>query len=320
MEDKAKTGVKISLAPLQGYTDWVFRNAFQKYIGGVDEFYTPFLVQQKDGNLKTSHIREIENVEKENLVPQFLCGTVEELQFFESCLSNLGYRKINWNMGCPYPMVTRRGKGAGLLPNPDTIKCILESRKSDLDFTVKIRLGLKAESEIDAVLPILKSYGVKEVIVHPRLGIQLNKGNADSCKFEALFKAYGNYLAYNGDILNCKDFENIKYQCSSINHIMIGRGILKNYWLPHKIKSLCLPGVEERKSILKMMHDDIFETYSGYLSGESQILHKMKPFWEYFSYHFENQRKVFKGIKKAVGYSKYEKAVDFAFAQKLSEE
>ena len=77
--------MKISLAPLQGYTDWVFRQAYKKHIGGIDQFYTPFLVMQNSGVLKSSHKREVEPFleRKDDLIPQFLGGSVEEFQFFE---------------------------------------------------------------------------------------------------------------------------------------------------------------------------------------------------------------------------------------------
>ena len=257
--------MKISLAPLQGYTDWVFRQAFNKHIGGIDEFYTPFLVLQNKGDLKTSHLREVEPfTERANkLVPQFLCVSTKEFQFFENYLSQLSYQKMNWNLGCPYPMVTKRGKGSGLLPLPDRILEILkESYLGKVKLSVKLRLGLDSNLEIDSILPILQQFKVDEIIVHPRIGKQLYKGKVNMDRFKDLYQQYGNYLAYNGDICSISDFENLVRDFPDLEHVMIGRGVLKDYWLPSKIKGLKLPDYEKKKDQLVQMHEEIYHLYS----------------------------------------------------------
>ncbi|NOU59802.1 tRNA dihydrouridine synthase [Marinifilum caeruleilacunae] len=315
--------MKISLAPLQGYTDWVFRQAYQKHIGGIDQFYTPFLVLQNDGGIKTAHKREVEPFEEgsKDLVPQFLCGSTEEFKYFETYFSELNYCEMNWNMGCPYPMVTKKGKGSGLLPHPEKVEEILANAyQNKINLTVKLRLGLLDDQDVDSILPILKDHGIVQVIVHPRIGKQLYKGKPNLSRFGDLYEKFGNYLAYNGDICTFHDYKNVMDSFSDLNHVMIGRGILQDYWLPKRIKGIEIPAPHERKDKLMAMHDEIFQLYGSYLQGETQIMQKMKPFWEYFSMHFENEKKVYKAIKKSLGIKKYEQAVDFAFAQKLKKE
>ena len=316
MEDK----LKISLAPLQGYTDWVFRQAYNKHIGGIDEFYTPFLVLQNSGEIKSSHKREVEPFaeRKANLVPQFLGGTKEEFQFFENYFSDLGYEKMNWNLGCPFSMVTRRQKGSGLLPHANKIEAILrEAYTGKIKLSIKMRLGLENKHDIFPVLEILKELKISDIIIHPRLGTQMYKGCPDRDFFMEVQEKFDFPLAYNGDIETKEDFLNLKAEMPNLEHLMIGRGILKDYWLPHKIKNWDIPSPEQKKIILKNIYADVFHTYSSFLSGDNQILQKTKPFWEYFSNHFDNDRKVFKGIKKSGGFKKYEQAVAFAFQQNI---
>ena len=314
--------MKISLAPLQGYTDWVFRQAYKKHIGGIDQFYTPFLVMQNSGVLKGSHKREVEPFleRKDDLIPQFLGGSVEEFQFFENYFSDLGYQKMNWNLGCPFPMVTRKTKGSGLLPHAEKIKSILsDGYTGKIDLSIKMRLGLEDKHEIFPVLEILKELKLTDVIIHPRLGNQMYKGNADRDFFKEVQDRFDFPIAYNGDIETQEDFLSLKADMPNLEHLMIGRGILRDYWLPHKIKGLDIPSVEEKKQILRKMYAEIFDTYSSFLSGDTQLLQKVKPFWEYFSSHFDLERKVFKGIKKSGGFKKYEQAVAFAFQQNVKE-
>lgn len=314
--------MKISLAPLQGYTDWVFRQAYEKCIGGVDEFYTPFLVLQNSREVRTSHKREVEPfLERNNrLVPQFLGGSVEELQFFETYFSELGYKKMNWNLGCPFPMLTRKNKGSGLLPYPEKIKEILEKAYSGkIDLSIKMRLGLEDKAEIFPVLNVIKDFNIDEIIVHPRIGKQMYKGSADRDCFEQIQQNFDKTIAFNGDIERLEDFNSLIARFPDLKHVMIGRGVLKDYWLPAKIKGIDIPSANERKLALRKMHDEVFSTFSSFLSGDTQILQKVKPFWEYFSSQFENEKKVYKGIKKSGGLKKYHEAVSFAFQQNVKE-
>lgn len=318
MEDN----IKISLAPIQGYTDWVFRSAFQKYIGGIDEFYTPFLVLQNDGSIKNSHKKEVDprNNLNINLVPQFVAGSVAEFKYFETYFSDLAYSKMNWNLGCPYPMVMKKGRGAGLLPYPEKIREILkEAYDSKLNLSVKMRLGLEAPEEIFPVLEVLKDFNLDELILHSRTAKQMYKGNIDRTAYAESVIAYGKEITYNGDIASLNDYQELVLRFDDLRKFMIGRGVLSDLYLPKKIKGLEIPSSKERKDILKQFHNEIFSEYSSLLCGESQVLHKMKPFWEYFANHFQAEKKVYKLIKKAVVINKYERAVDFAFQQDLKD-
>ncbi len=309
--------ISITLAPLQGYTDWVFKKVYQEYFSSIDQYYTPFLVLQNNGTLKTAHQREISAISS-NLTPQILCGSSDEMQFFEQYLSDLGYTTMNWNMGCPYPMVTRRKKGSGLLPYPDKVEEILAKGYShQIKLSVKMRLGLNDPSEIDAILPILNQHGIAEIIIHPRVATQLYKGNANQQMFAAIQKNYPQQLTYNGDILTFENFNELKELVPELQRVMIGRGILMDYWLADKIKGNPIPSAEERFRLLEKFHASIFQLYGSFLSGDTQMLQKLKPFWEYFSFHFNNQRKVFKQIKKANSLEKYQRAVTFAFQQNI---
>ena len=35
------------MAPMEGLTGYVYRNAFQRYFGGIDKYFTPFLANKK---------------------------------------------------------------------------------------------------------------------------------------------------------------------------------------------------------------------------------------------------------------------------------
>ena len=40
--------MKYYMAPLEGVTTYVYRNAYHKYFKSLDKYYTPFIVPHKD--------------------------------------------------------------------------------------------------------------------------------------------------------------------------------------------------------------------------------------------------------------------------------
>ncbi|MFT5752313.1 MAG: tRNA-dihydrouridine synthase B, partial [Dokdonia sp.] len=100
--------VTLLSSPLQGFTDFRFRNAFHKYFGGIDTFYAPYI--RLDGKLKIkgSYQRDLdpENNIDMPVIPQVMTNDADEFLFVVKYIQELGYTELNWNLGCPYPMVT----------------------------------------------------------------------------------------------------------------------------------------------------------------------------------------------------------------------
>ncbi len=314
----------IYFAPLQESTDFVYRRAHAKHFGSIDKYFSPYLLVQKDGSLKKSHLRDTlpENCQGYTLVPQIMAGNSADFIFLANHLAALGYEEINWNLGCPYPMVTGKGMGSGLLPQPEKIREILEAAlpriKSRL--SVKLRAGMVSGEEIFEVMPVLNDFPLTEVIIHPRIAKQLYNGTPDRELFEKALGLSKNPVVYNGDIFTSEDFEMIQKQFQSINTWMIGRGLLKNPFLAAELKGVQLPGKEERVVMLEQFHEEIYSNYATLLSGQSHLITRMIKFWEYFCFLFPNPHKAFKRIKKSVNQTKYEIAVRDNFLQLRNEE
>lgn len=306
---------------MQGYSDYVYRNAYKKTFKGIDKFYTPFIILQNDGTIRSSHRKEIEHYTEDTdlLTPQFACSTEEEYLFFEEYFSEKKFSTMNWNMGCPFPMLLSKKRGSGLLAHSDIVDKILSKANfNKIKLSVKVRLGHKSNEELKDMIEVLNKYPLEEIIIHPRIGIQKYKGSIDFDKFEEYAKLSKHKVSFNGDITSIKEIEYIKNSFPDIDSIMIGRGILSNVFLPLEIKGLEKPNSAEAKILLKNFHNNILTEYTELMSGEIQILSKLKPFWEYFSLNFDNSRKIFKGIKKCVNLKKYSEAVRFAFEQDIN--
>lgn len=314
----------IYFAPLQESTDFVYRRAHARHFGGVDKYFSPYIPVQKDGAIKTSHRRDVlpENCTGYTLVPQIMAGNSSDFLFLARQLTETGYREINWNLGCPYPMVTGKGMGSGLLPHPEKIREILDVVLPQLScrISVKLRAGLVSADELWQVIPVLNDYPLSEVILHPRIAKQLYSGFPDRELFLQATSLVRHPLVYNGEITTPEEFAEVNEKFPSVTSWMIGRGMLKNPFLATEIKSGQLPGREEKIARLESFHEEVFQGYASLLSGHSHLITRMTKFWEYFCFLFPNPHKAFKRVKKSTSQTKYELAVRENFAQLRNEE
>jgi len=300
-------------SPLQGFTDFRFRNAFHKYFGGIDTFYSPYIRFNKKLVIKSSYQRDLllEHNDTLNVIPQIMTNKAEEFLFVVKHIQELGYKELNWNLGCPYPMVTNRGMGSGLICNPEKIDEILDQVHSETDITVsmKMRMGYEHSKEILNVFPILEKYPLKNIAIHARIGKQLYKGGVDLESFQRCMESTSHKLYYNGDITTVAGFRSMQERFPSIDHWMIGRGLIADPFLPSMIKNDTEEYPKDRWEIFSAFHDTIYQQYDEFLSGPTPIKMKMLGFWEYFSQSCSNPQKTFKLIKKAKNAIAYKQAV-----------
>lgn len=301
-------------SPLQGFTDFRFRNAQQKYFGGIDTYYAPYIKMGKKQLIKGSYQRDLNPAVNSTLevIPQVMTADPDDFIFVINYIQSLGYKELNWNLGCPYPMVTKSGMGSGLICNTEKINHILERAHTETDVTIsmKMRLGYESPQEIIDAFPILERYPLKNVAIHARLGKQLYKGGTDLEAFQKCIDVAKHTLYYNGDITTVTQFRKMKERFPSIQHFMIGRGLIADPFLPSMIKANSTEYPDNRWDIFKEFHDTIYEQYDAALSGPTPIKMKMQGFWEFFSQSTHNPQKVYKAIKKAGNPFKYRKAVD----------
>ena len=263
--------------------------------------------------IKPASERDIfpENNSSTDLIPQIITKDADEFIFVAKYVQKLGYNELNWNLGCPYPMVAKRGMGSGLLSVPEKINEILNRvfAETDIKVSVKLRLGYESPHEIFNVLPVLERYRLTNIAVHPRIGKQLYSGEVDLNTFEKCLAMSSHKIFYNGDITSVGKFREMKERFPAINHWMIGRGLIADPFLPSMIKADNPVYPENRYEVFSSFHDDLFSSYEEALSGQKHLLMKMYSFWEYFIQSFPDSRKGLKKIKKAQNLSAYREVV-----------
>ncbi len=304
----------LSLGPFQGITDAPFRNVFKKHFGGIDKFYTPFFTGIQKDHAKNMQVEEIDPRFNDvaTLTPQILSTDAEEILRFATQCKELGYKEINLNMGCPFPRVANKKRGSGLLPYPEKIDAMLSAvfERIELNFSIKCRLGYFNPEEIIPVIEVFNPYPLSELIIHPRIGKQLYKGDADVKRFAELIPMIKAPLVYNGDIVSVESFERIREQVKPVNEFMLGRGLLANPFLAEEIKGTW---EESKKERLHAYVIDLYEDRLHHAGGSPKVLGRMKELWSYLMNAFDEPQDIWRKIKKINALKEYEEAVETVF-------
>ena len=135
------------------------------------------------------------------------------------------------------------------------------------------------------------------------------KGGVHLDAFQQCIDNTRHKLYYNGDISSVAKFQEMQQRFPTIDHWMIGRGLISDPFLPNMIRNNSVEYPENKMELFSEFHDTLYEIYSESLSGSTHILLKMYHLWEYFSTTFSNPHKVLKQIKKAQSIRNYEAAV-----------
>ncbi len=306
--------MKLSLAPIQSMTVANYRNLYAEIFGGIDDYYSPFIATtdpQKSSLVLFKDIFPEANDEKINLIPQLLGNNGEHFRHYASTIVDMGYKEINWNIGCPFPMVTKKLKGSGILPHPDMVRSFLDEvcKDDNYNLTVKLRLGLLEKSEGIQIIDILNDYPLHKVILHGRTGSQKYAGTVDLDAFNLLYSACKHEMIYNGDIFCVEDYERISARFPDIEEFMLGRGALRDPFLPSMIKGNNLTNPEKLQKI-RQFHDAMFGHYKEKLSGDRHVLDKMKEFWMYLSVYIDPTNKFMKKVRKSKSVDAYMHAMN----------
>ncbi|MBO7101747.1 MAG: tRNA-dihydrouridine synthase family protein [Bacteroidales bacterium] len=288
--------IYIAFAPLQGYTDAAYRRAHHECVGGVDEYYTPFVRIEK-GEVRKKDLRDTDPVVNAGVptVPQVIAKDADEFAKLCDALQGQGWRRIDLNMGCPFPMQVKAGRGSGLLQHPDRIEEIAREmlRRPEIIFSVKMRLGQESVDEGLTVMPIVNDMPLVHVTLHPRLGKQQYKGVVDMNAFGMFMEGCRHPMVLNGDII---DLLPLTSHISPLKGVMIGRGLLARPWMLSE---------KEPREVIQQMHDIVYRYAVENLCGDRQILSRLHAFWEYM----DIDRKQKKAIMKSTTLPRYREAM-----------
>lgn len=244
--------MQLYFAPLEGITGYVYRNAHHACFGGVDRYFTPFVVATFTRKVKTREKMDIlpQNNAGTPLVPQILSNNAEEFLATARYMADFDYPEVNLNLGCPMATVVNKHKGSGFLGVPDELDAFLDKiyngaeqirtgSGKPLRISVKTRLGMNSPEEFERIFSIYRQYPLSELIVHARTRKEMYAGMPHLTIFRRLLDETPIPLVYNGNIFTVRDEERVEAlfagTSSPCRGLMLGRGLLSDPALAEKI-------------------------------------------------------------------------------------
>lgn len=301
--------MKYYLAPLEGVTTYVYRNAYHQFFRPMDKYFTPFIVPHKNKKFNARELKELSPEHNQGLyvVPQLLTNQAEEFVKTAKEIQEFGYDEINLNLGCPSGTVVAKNKGSGFLALTDELDVFLDRIYSELDMkiSVKTRIGKTSPEEFYELIEIYNKYPMEELIIHPRVQTDYYKGKPNWEMYREAVKLSKHPLCYNGDIFCAEDYKKFTETFPETDKIMCGRGVIANPGLIDLIES----GKSLDMQKFQAFHDNIYEEYQKISSGDRNVLFKMKELWSYMIKSFDGAEKYAKKIKKSEKLKDYESAV-----------
>ena len=294
----------VQLAPLLGLIDAPFMNAIAE-VGGFDEIFAPYMLADERSIPKPQVItRRFSEIGKNvNLVPQLLSNNANAFVAMANILYDLGYPKVNWNMGCPIKFVVEKGRGAALLRNLQQLERLLDDTISRLkpELSVKIRIGFDSSEEFPGIIDVFNKFKLNELIVHSRTAIQQYSGEPYRQTFIDSAGSSLNPIVYNGDI-TCAAEANISLP--NLKGYMIGRGAISNPHIGLQIKNLPI----NNAPTFKQFATEITRWYCARNS-----LNRLKELWKYFAKRFDNPNEVFAKLQTINNSEKFCETVESLF-------
>ena len=304
-------------APMEGVTDYIFRQAQSRLFAPADRYYTPFISPTATHLFTPRQLREFipEHNEGINLIPQLIGHNAEDFLWAVNELKAMGYNEVNFNLGCPSGTVVSKKKGSGLLTELETLKAFFDEvfEKCPVDISVKTRIGKESPEEFAAILELYNNYPIKELIIHSRLQAQQYKGTPNLEAWRRALECSRAPLCYNGDIFDKSCAEKFISAYPDTKSIMIGRGLAANPNLIGELKGA--PPVTKEQ--LEEFHSAVLQGCIQRTPQEKPLLLHLKEFWFYFSCSFEDADKALKAIRKSQHLSDYNSAVSSLFRECL---
>ena len=302
-----KNRIPVLAAPLQGVTDNVWRMAQHEVFGGVDAYYAPFM-RVEHGEVRRKDLRDVdpERNAGTTLIPQILACQPDHALMMVDALKQMGYRRIDINLGCPFPPIALHRKGSGMLAYPDLAENLFKALAGvdGVEYSVKMRLGWDRNDQWRDILPLMEAVKPVNIAVHPRIGKQQYKGDLDIEQFEALLAASPWPVVYNGSLRTVEDIEEVINRYPTIAAVMVGSGLAAN---PGMLAPDASPDDYRR------FHDMLVDGYTEQLNGgEAQLVRHLQDIWQTFLPG--TGHKLFKAIRKSRTLEQYETAAAAALA------
>lgn len=302
---------RILAAPLQGLTECAWRRFHRDLAGGaVDAYFTPFLRVER-GEVRRRAMRDLQSPLNDGvpLVAQIIARDLDEFRLLCDAVGEAGYGIIDLNMGCPFPPQVSHGRGAGMIANLPLLDALAEemsTRFSHLRFSVKMRLGVESPDEWRRSVAAINALPLTHITLHARTARQQYAGQLAMDEFADFMQSAAHPVVFNGDVVSPANIAMLRQKFPALAGVMIGRGFFSRPSLAAEWAEGREWSERERAALQFRLHDAIYDYYRAHSEGETQLILKIKPFWDYLQ---GADRRVVKLLKKATTIRRYEEAL-----------
>ena len=295
---------RFDLAPLDGITKRVFRRVWHARFGGADRCFIPFLSPTDQHILTPRDRREVENPEGLPQVPQIMAKRAEDFVWAAETLADMGYGEVNLNLGCPSGTVTAKGKGSGLLADPDRLDRFLDGvfSRAPVPVSVKTRLGYQQPEEFHRLLEIFNRYPIACLTIHPRVRPEKYRGQVHLDSFALAMAESKNPVCYNGDLVSVPGVRALEARFSNLGAAMIGRGAIADPALFRRLRG----GPAATREELRTFTEELYQAYQDFYGQAAPASQRMKEVWFYLIHLFEGGERLGGRMRRSRGPRAYE--------------
>ena len=295
---------RFDLAPLDGITKRVFRRVWHARFGGADRCFIPFLSPTDQHILTPRDRREVENSEGLPQVPQIMAKRAEDFVWAAETLADMGYGEVNLNLGCPSGTVTAKGKGSGLLADPDRLDRFLDGvfSRAPVPVSVKTRLGYQQPEEFPRLLEIFNRYPIACLTIHPRVRPEKYRGQVHLDSFALAMAESKNPVCYNGDLVSVPGVRALEARFSNLGAAMIGRGAIADPALFRRLRG----GPAATREELRTFTEELYQAYQDFYGQAAPASQRMKEVWFYLIHLFEGGERLGGRMRRSRGPRAYE--------------
>lgn len=288
-------------APMEGLTDSIYRSLHHHFFSGIDRYYMPFISPTIHRCLTHREERELPVAGTVSFIaiPQLLTKNPDDFLWAAQQCADRGYTEVNLNLGCPSGTVVSKGKGSGMLADPDNLDGFLDAifTNAPLPVSVKTRIGIEKPEEFIQLLEIYNRYPICELTIHPRVRKAFYNGDVNLDIFRYAVENSKNPICYNGNLENKSQISTFSEAFPQVKAVMIGRGLIGDPGM------LTAGGTDI--STLKNFHDSLLEAYTENFGGARNAMFRLKENWQYILMQYECSEKLSKKLRKTTDLSEY---------------
>lgn len=231
------------LAPMAGISDLPYRLLNRSF--GVKYAFTEMISATAiTYNSKTTMQRLDPHPDDIPLGIQIVGRDPEIIRRSLDIISEYKFSSIDLNAACPVKKVAGRGKGAGMLREPEKLQEILKMivKNMTIPVTVKIRSGWD-EGSVNAVDigRRAEDAGVNGIIIHGRTRAQRYKDSVDYGIIRKLKEAVSIPVIASGDAFSAEHIKRL-FDETGCDGVAVARGALGNPWIFRETAELLKDG------------------------------------------------------------------------------